>query len=208
MFESYDSYVPPFYKGKALVPTQGTFKVVAMPNILLEGEKINPSNLAYTWIKDGSVVSSASGWGKNYFIFQNSYLDKGNVIEVRVSDIMGGINASKRMNLKTANPKILFYRNDPTFGIMTEKSLNNGFSVNKDGDTIIAEPYFFSPKDLGSSNLTFDWFLSGEKIKTLDIKNRLSIKPEGESGNGVIKVMINNIGTLFQSVEKQINVSF
>jgi len=208
LYEAYDSYVPPFYKGKALVPKQGTFKVVAIPNLINQTGKVNPLNLSYSWIKDGSIVSKSSGWGKNYFIFQNSYLDRENTIEVKVSDIAGGTNASKKINLSTVNPKIMFYKYDPLSSTERGPTLRNGLFINEEGSTIIAEPYFFSPKDLSSSDLIFDWYIGGEKIRTPDIKNILSIKPQGDYGSSAIKLIINNKKTLLQRMEKQINVSF
>ncbi|MFA5095532.1 MAG: hypothetical protein WC447_02655 [Candidatus Paceibacterota bacterium] len=209
LWEAPDSYTPPFYRGKALVPSQGTFKVVAIPNLVNQYGKVNINNLSYIWTKDGSAQSNSSGWGKNYFIFQNSYLDKGNVVEVKVSDITGSTNASGKITLSTANPKILFYRNDPLLGVQWETALSDGFKINSDGEIFIVEPYFFSPKNINSSDLVFDWSLNGEKIQTPDPKNILSIKPEaGQSGSALIKVAINNVNTLFQSMTKQISVSF
>lgn len=209
LWEAYDAYVPPFYKGKALAPSQGKFKVVAIPNLINQGGKVNINNLSYAWKKDGNVQSNSSGWGKGSFIFQNSYLDRDNTVEVKVSDISGGTNASGRITLNTTNPKILFYENDPIFGIRWETALSNGFTISSDGKTLNVEPYFFSPKNINASELTFDWFLNGEKISTPSPKNILSIKPEaGQSGSATIKIDINNVNTLFQSLSKQINVQF
>jgi len=209
LWEAYDSYTPPFYKGKALVTSQGTLKIVAVPSIMNQNGKVNTNNLSYIWKKDSKTQSDSSGWGKNYFIFQNSYLDKGNIIEVRASDISGGASASGKITLNTTNPKILFYKNDPSLGVKWETALSNGFTINSNGETITVEPYFFSPKNINSADLVFDWSLNGEKIQTPDPKNILSIKPEaGQSGSATIKVVVNNIKTLFQSLEKQINVQF
>lgn len=209
LWEAYDAYVPPFYKGKALAPSQGQFKVVAIPNIQNQSGKVNINNLSYTWKKDDKVQSSSSGWGKSSFIFQNSYLDRDNTVEVKVSDISGGTNASGRIILNTTSPKIFFYENDPQLGVKWETALSDGFSINTNGEIINVEPYFFSPKNINSSELTFDWSLNGEKISTPDPKNILSVKPqEGQSGSATIKVEINNINTLFQSLSKQLQVSF
>jgi len=209
LWEAYDAYVPPFYKGKVLAPSQGIFKVVAMSNLVNQYGKVNMNNLSYAWEKDGSVQTKSSGWGKNYLIFQNSYLDKENTAEVRVSDLSGTTNASGKITLKTFTPKIIFYENDPALGIKWENALENGFSLNTEGKILNVEPYFFSPKDITSSNLSFEWFLNGTKIETPEPKNVLSIKPEaGKSGSANIKVAINNVKTLFQSLEKKLSVNF
>jgi len=209
LWEAYDAYVPPFYKGKALAPSQGQFKVVAMSNLVNQSGKVNMNNLSYVWKKDDKVQSNSSGWGKSSFIFQNSYLDRDNTVEVKVSDISGNTNASGRITLNTTNPKILFYKNDPQLGIKWETALSNGFTINSDGEILVVEPYFFSPKNINAPELTFDWFLNGAKISTPNPKNILSIKPEaGQSGSATIKIGINNVNTLFQSLSKQLQVSF
>ena len=209
LWEAYDAYTPPFYKGKALAPSQGSFKVVAIPSFINKNGKVNLNNLSYIWNKDGNTQSNSSGWGKSSFIFKNSYLDKGNTVEVEISDISGNTNTSGRIDLNTVNPKILFYENDPTLGVKWENTLSDGYTVDSKGKTLVVEPYFFSPKDLGSSILTFDWFLNGDKISTPDPKNILSIKPEaGQTGSATIKVDINNTATLFQEAIKQLNVNF
>ena len=209
LWEASDSYTPPFYRGKALVPSQGTFKIVAIPNLLDQSGKVSANNLSYLWNKDGSIQTDSSGWGKSYFVFQNSYLDKGNTIDVKVSNISGSVNAENQITLQTGNPKIIFYENDPILGTKWEKALTDGYQIDTNGETLVAEPYFFSPEDISSPNLTFDWSLNGESITTPDPKNILSIKPEaGQSGNATIELNVNNVGTLFQSMTKQISVKF
>ena len=209
LWEATDAYTPPFYRGKTLVPSQGTFKVVAIPNLVNQSGKVGVSNLSYAWKKDGKAQVDSSGWGKNYLLLQNSYLDRENVAEVKVSDISGGTTASGKITLTTVNPKIVFYKYDSSLGVKWETALNNGFIINPNGETIVIEPYFFSPKNINSSDLTFDWFLSEEKIETPNPKNMLSIKPEaGQSGSALIKIVINNVNTLFQSMTKQISVEF
>ncbi len=209
LWEAYDTYAPPFYKGRILAPSQGQYKVVAMPNIINQNGKVDVTNLSYDWKKDDDNQIDSSGWGKNYFIFQNSYLDKNNVVEVAVSDISGGTNASGKINLQPIDPKILFYENDPTLGTKWETSLSDGFSIDSNGKTIVAEPYFFSPKNINSGDLDFGWSLNGNKIDAPNPKNILSVKPEaGQSGDATISLDINNINTLFQEMAKQITVSF
>lgn len=209
LWEAPDSYTPPFYRGKALVPSQGTFKVVAIPNLMTSSGKSNASNLSYTWTKDDNGQPNASGWGKSYFTFKNSYLDVNNIVEVAVSDITGSANTSGKITLQTTKPKIIFYRKDLSLGTQWEKSLNNGISITKKGEVLVVEPYFFAPKNISSSDLIFNWFFNGKKTQTPDPKNILSIKPEGnQSGRAKIKVSINNAQTLFQKLEKEIEINF
>ncbi|MFZ2523593.1 MAG: hypothetical protein WAW92_04380, partial [Minisyncoccia bacterium] len=61
-----DSYVPPFYKGKAMFSHENQITFVAIPHILNSaGQEVNPKNLIYKWTKDSIVMDSQSGYGKN-----------------------------------------------------------------------------------------------------------------------------------------------
>ena len=62
-------YVPPFIK-ENLAPSQGQFKVVAIPNLINQSGKVNMNNLSYVWKKDGKAQSDSSGLGKSSFIFK------------------------------------------------------------------------------------------------------------------------------------------
>ncbi len=209
MWEAFDSYAPPFYRGKTMVSTEGSFKVVAMPNLINSFGKVNPASLSYSWVKDETPQPDLSGWGKNYFVFKNSSLDNENTISVAVSDAFGGANTQGEITLQTGTPEIIFYENNPLLGVNYDNAVRDGFLINKTGSTLVAAPYFFSPNDLSSKDLSFTWSLNGEGIATPVPKNILSIKPaEGQGGSAVIKIAINNAQTLFQSLEKELNVSF
>ncbi|MEI6581091.1 MAG: hypothetical protein WCO07_02885 [bacterium] len=203
LYEAYDSYVPAFYKGKKLGAPESNFKVVAIPNTR------NLAGFIYNWKLDDTAKQNSSGYGKDFFTFKQSFLDKNNVVDVIVSDLFGKNIGSGTTIIKTNNPKIIFYEKDPALGTKWEKALGNEFRIGQGGIAIVAEPYFFSSKDINSTNLTFNWSINGEQTQTPAQKNLLAIKPEdGKSGNSNIKVVINNIKTLFQSVEGNLNVNF
>ena len=209
LYEAVDSYTPPFYKGKALVSREGSFKVVAIPNIITNGEKLNPNNLSYTWKKDGKGQPNSSGWGKNSFTFKNTYLDLTNKIEVTITDIYGNTNTKGLATLSTVTPEINFYEKDVNLGMRLQKTINSSFNVAKNGSIIIASPYFFEGKNLNSPDFKISWFINGTPANIPPIKNELLVKgEEGASGNALIKFIINNPKKLFQSTEKQINVAF
>lgn len=203
LWQGYDVYTPPFYRGKSIAPIEGTVKVVAIPG------NQSMAGFNYKWKQDNKNIPDSSGYEKNYFIYSNSYLDNKSKIEVVVSDLLGNGIGSNKIEVGLNNPKIVFYEKDTNLGIKWEKALTDGFIIEKDGDTIIAEPYFFSKSDLGSSNYSFKWFLNGEESLIPGQKNFLSLKPLNDtSGNTAVKIIIKNTKSLFQSLEKTINVNF
>jgi hypothetical protein len=206
LWEAVDSYTPPFYKGKALVSSQGKVKVVAIPSF---GEQSKGKNLSYTWSKDSKSQPQFSGWGKNYITFQNSYLDTINEVSVKISDLLGKTSGSGSLSLTVTKPKILFYKYDTLLGVEWTKTLENGFFVSSAGESIVAEPYFFSEDNINSSNLSFEWFINGQKTDTQEIKNILSVRLENDShGSAVIKTTVENTDTLFQEAENQVRINF
>ncbi len=209
LWEGDDSYAPPFYKGRTLVTGEGTFKVVAIPNITTSYGHLNPNNVSYTWVKDANNQPSVSGWGKNYFIFKNSYLDKDNVIEVTASDISGNTSAGGRITLQTVAPEILFYENNPKLGTNYATAITNGFTINNIGESFAVEPYFFSSKNIDNGDLAFDWSINDIPTQTPSPINILSIKPNsGESGIAKIAVAITNTKSLFQTLTKELRINF
>jgi len=208
LWEAVDSYAPPFYKGKTLVAKEGEFKVVAMPSIYSQNQKINPNTLSYTWTKDGNGQQLASGFGKSSFVYKNSFIENANKIEVEVSNINKNITVESNIILAPFNPKVLFYKKD-VFGLRTEKALDNSFFITKEGENVGVAPYFFSPKNINSADLKIDWYLNNAPVKGSISKTELSVKPEiDKSGTAVMKVIISNLKTLFQESEKNINVNF
>ncbi|MDQ3075752.1 MAG: hypothetical protein M3Q34_01340 [bacterium] len=209
LWEATDSYVPPFYKGKALLSREGSLKVVAIPNIVSGKNTLNPTNLSYIWEKDGKGQPNSSGWGMNFFIFKNSYIDKSNEVIVKVSDIFGNNETGNNITITPGNPKIQFYKKDILQGIDLAHILLDGHLVDKKGETVVAVPYFFSPKNINSPDLLLTWLINDKPARISNIKNELGIKgEEGKSGQAKVKVNIKNPNTLFQSLEKEINVVF
>lgn len=202
VWEAYNAYVPPFYKGKALVASEGFIKTVALPN----GNQI--LGYSYKWKQDNANKTNSSGYGKNFYVFRNTYLDRGNTVEVSVADLFGNSVGQGKLSLQTGNPILLFYKKDPNLGTLWEKTLSNNYTIDKQGETIVAEPYFFSSQDSNFRDLSFEWSLNGETVDTPNPKNILSVKPDTNSGNASITLVVNNIKTMFQKANNEINVNF
>ena len=202
LWEAVDSYTPPFYKGKALIPAESAVKVVALLNS-------NISNGAvYNWKLDDKAKTDSSGYGKNYYYFQKTYLDRVNNIEVNAVNILGNSIGSGKILIGNWNPKIVFYKKDSNLGTRWEQALEDNFLIKPDGETIVFEPYFITPKNINSSSLKTNWTLGSSPIATPDIKNELNIKPESTGGSSKIQIDIENINKMFLKISKKINVSF
>ncbi|MBI2631113.1 hypothetical protein HYW73_02780 [Candidatus Nomurabacteria bacterium] len=209
LWQANDSYVPPFYKGKAMPTADSEVKVVAMPEIRSGTVTVSPKNMVYVWKKDYTNDQTASGYGKNFYTYVNDYLEDSNSVSVVASTTDQKYSSQASMNIGTYEPKILFYKNDATMGTLWEQALSNGHRV-IDAEILEAAPYFISPKDLRIPSLTWSWSINDTYVAAEGIrKNLLPLRVQnGVSGASRIKLEINNKYKLFADATGMLTVEF
>lgn len=206
------SYTHPFYKGKALNAFDGAVQITALPQLVRErGERMAPNELIYTWKKNGMVVESAGGYGKNSFTLVGpiSFSRGESSIEVTVTAPDGSINARDTITIRPFNPKVLLYENDPLLGVRYEHALPEAFSLTKDELVLVASPYFFSLKNRGSTSLEYQWIMNGALVQnqTSDASS-VRLRQEGASGTSLIELTVKKINALFQEARASLRVTF
>ena len=209
LWQATDSYVPPFYKGKALPTAESEIKIVAMPEITVGGAMINPKNMTYAWKKDYNNMQTDSGYGKNFFTYINDYLENANMVSVVASTTDGKYESESSVNVGVNTPLISFYKKDLSLGTMWEQSLSDGHLIQGE-EMIIAEPYFISPKEWRRPDLLFYWSINDRSVNVPSYrKNIMPLKAEvGTSGTSKLKLEIENTDKIFQTAKKEININF
>jgi hypothetical protein len=209
LWQANDSYVPPFYKGKAM-PSEGSdIKVVAVPEIREGGVMVSPENMTYDWQKDYNNDASGGGYGKNYYIYTNDYLESSNTISVTASTVDQLFSSSANVTIAPTSPIISFYLKNPVLGVTWDNALVNG-SLIKDEDVVFAAPYFISPKNIMNPELTWEWLINdNQATSSLFFKNTLPLKvAPGTSGTSLLRLNIGSNDKIFESATKSISVSF
>jgi len=196
------SYTPYFYKGSPLFITQGTMKVLAIPTIFIDGQKISDNNLTFIWMRNGVVDGNASGRGRNIFIFSGNGISDDTDIDVTVQDDSKKVTAEKVASIFPANPKILMYEDSPLYGILLNRALTGTVDIgSKEEIDIVAFPYYFDVNTPDSSDLSMSWSINGKNYDTSGKKNTIVLKQVSSSGSGSVNVSINiaNNTRIFQS---------
>ncbi len=204
-----DTYVPPFYKGKALASPESWVKIVVIPHFTTEnGNKLKPSNLIYEWRKkNGEKVKEASGYGKNTFLIEAPIPFGNSNIEVFVSSLGNSLSSTKKIVINPTTPEIIFYEDNPIKGIIYENSIKNESDLSKQEITIKATPYFFANDDIKAGNITYEWLLGGNSV----VKNDTAItlrREEGGRGRSLVGFTAQNIAKTFQSASKTFVLNF
>ncbi len=187
-----ESYTPPFYRGKALFSPQDTITFIAVPHIpSSNGSEISPKNLIYTWSKNGSVMESDSGYGKNTYTFTQSVIARAMDISVKVTSSNTNDVGFKLITIAPTEPAVMLYKKSPLYGIEFQKTLVGDIDLNDSKEIdVLAVPFFF-----GTTNpaqwLTYKWNINGAKIDNdTSQTSRVFRQPEGVSGISNIAVSL------------------
>jgi len=209
LWQADDSFVPPFYKGKALPAPDSSIKIVAIPEIKTGNTYINPKNMTYSWRKDFTNDPDASGYGKNFFSYVSDYLDASNYIEVNATTVDNKYSSVSNVIVGTYKPKLLFYKNDEDMGTRFENTISDGHRI-IDKEILFAAPYFISPKDIRNPRLSFTWSINGNQVFSENFpKNLLPLQVQsGVSGSSKLKLEVENIDKLTQTASGEINLEF
>jgi len=206
LWEATNTYTLPFYKGKALPGSEGDIKIVAMPNTGSIG--INSSDLIYTWKRNFVSAPSLSGFGKQSINTKLDFLNPSQTIDVNVKNVAGTYTAEGTLNISPINPKILFYETNPSFGLLTNKTLRSGTSTTDSSFELFAAPFFFSTKNLESKELTYDWTVGGKSVPKGSIKNRLTLQFADKAvGATQVNTEIQNGRKLFQKAQTSVSIN-
>ncbi len=209
LWQANDSHVPPFYRGKALPTADSEVKVVAMPEIRTSNGLTDPNNMTYAWKKDYTNNVDGSGYGKNFFLYVNDYLEDSNTISVTASTTDQQYSNRASIDIGTAEPKILFYKNDSALGTLWDMALGDTHKI-EGPEVLRAVPYFISPEEIRTPSLIWNWSINDSPVILPSLqKNLMPLKAE-ESRHGTSKLRLNieNQDKIFQTVDKEINIEF
>lgn len=207
VWEGANSYVPPFYRGRALPSSEGVIRVLAIPQINNGGGTLDTSKYVFRWKKNDSVLSNNSGYNKNVLLFSQDYLNPNETIEVRGQDNLSGSTAIGTSTISVFKPQILMYQRDPINGIDWNHELGNSYDVTSAEKTILAIPYFFSPQNPLSNQLKYTWTINGDEIQTPLSANMLTLKSGATKGVSNLKLRIENSVKLFLDAEKSLTIN-
>src|SRR3989344_2647967 len=205
------SFVPPFYKGKAMFSHQNEITFIAIPHITgSNGGEIGAKNLIYRWKKNGTVIEDASGFGKNSYTFTGSLISRPVEVSVEVSSLNDNGIGFGSVYIKPSEPSIILYKKGPTYGIKFEEALQNTVGLDNSKEvTVVGMPFFFGTKNQSSSELLYKWSINGVPIgNDTSATTQVFRQKEGTSGSSKISLSIENVNKILQFSTNDFNLSF
>ena len=208
LLEGY-SYTPPFYKGLSLYTNQNTVLLVAMPNITnSSGNLLNAGNLIYTWSQDNTVLGDQSGYGKNSLSLTDSVLSQPTTISVVATDLNKTFIAQNSIYLAPSSPFVLFYENNPLYGLRFENALLNNFSMTDKEINIVGIPFYFAIAEKLNNSLKYTWTINGSTTSAPNYNSIILRQGGTTTGTASLGLQINNPVRVFQSDTKSININY
>ena len=204
------TYVPPFYKGKALPASESVIIISAFPELVADsGTRINAGDLFYSWRQDGTALGALSGVGKRSAVLKAKTvpIDE-TTITLSVSSLDESIEARKQISVLTHEPAVLFYENHPLRGVNFGAALTGSVILESEELTVRAEPFFFSLKDLANEELEFGWSLNGSALADSSVRELVLRKDGGRAGIAKIDLRLRDFASALQEARSALFVSF
>lgn len=201
-----DTFTPPFYKGKAINSSNAVINITALPNFVTNsGQKIDADKLIYRWTVNSKVMGNQSGYGKKTFSLEGPQTNQSKDIKVEVESIDGNLRAQKIISLRSQNPQIIFYKEDPLLGTLYNKAIKNEYNLIVEELRITAVPFFISPQD----NTLYKWIMNNQVIENDLYKEKLVLRqPTDQTGQSNITLKIQNMDRILQFAEKSFLINF
>ena len=206
IWESTESYVPPFYEGKALPSEDSEIKITALPSFSNNGGLIRPTDLSYSWYLNDQFIDNGSGYGRNVLKTRLDYLSNENIFKVVARGSDGSV-AENRITILPNDISPVFYLKDPIFGIDFNHAIEKRFETTKEF-TLAVVPYFISSKNGQSSGITYNWSMGGLPI-TPETDTTLTLRPKDNSyGSKILSLSIENTMRYLQKIDTALEIVF
>jgi len=193
-----DSYVPPFFRGRAL-PSAGTsLRFEAIPRFLRGGFSTPVRDIIFTWRRNGYVIGAVSGRGKARAVIESPPLFGTDTISVEAKTSDGSLQGAASARIPALQPRIALYQNHPVFGIAYHQALLAEDRIPEIEATFAAVPYFAEAASPDTASLRYEWRVNDIKIENdPERPSQLTINASGSTGRALIELALTHVTNLF-----------
>jgi hypothetical protein len=135
----------PFYAGASLVPSEGSVRLVAIPDLRTSaGKAIDPATLEYTWKLGDQQLDSNSGIGQSVLTATAPQRYRDAIVSVVVQSQDGSLVAEADTTISPVDQASQVYIDDPLLGPLYDTALSDTYTMPNTEDTFLGIPYYFS----------------------------------------------------------------
>lgn len=160
-----DSYVPPFYEGRALPGSGSSIRVLAVPHFVdANGVSIPSSTIQFTWKLNGAVDKAQSGVGEASAVFPAAILYDSDQIDVVARTTDGSLSGEAGVNVRTQGPQLVLYEDSPLFGVMYRNAISQTSTASESETSFAAVPYFAAALSANDPSLAYQWTVNSASV--------------------------------------------
>lgn len=199
VWESPDTYTPPFYKGKALPAPGGTVRVTAIPSASA------PRSLSYSWKYNGDAVQGQSGANRQTLTLTTNTLTNDQRVDVTARS--GTFQAQESLTIPLRDPSIVLYQKQNGFIDYTQGTLRT-LTLTTPGTTLRFEPFSFTVGRNVAESLVRRITLGGSEVTGQSVWNELPLSRPDTNGTDTVGIVVQSARQSFQSLERRFDISF
>lgn len=153
-----DTYIPKWYKGKALPILNSTVHIAAIPSIIIDGDAIPADRLIYTWNVNGE--RKLRGAGLQILTLQEPEQSWNTpTVVLTVEDFAHQVRKEARIGVVVSEPKVVIYQSLPLGGVEFRRGTSAFSSVAPSVIDLQVEPFFFNTTS--RYDLSYQWSIGG-----------------------------------------------
>lgn len=204
-----DSYVPPFYRGRAQAGSGSSIRVMAIPHFVnTDGTTVPSSEINFTWKLNGAIDETQSGLGESSAIFPAATLYDSDVIDVTAQAQGASLAGESSVTIRTLPPDLVLYEDNPLFGVTYYDALPQSSTASESDTSFAAVPYFANAASANDPSLAYAWTVNGSPVAAAP-QDPSEITIDAESaGVASIGLSISNPSDPFFSVSGSWQVAF
>lgn len=204
-------YAPPLYQGKQNFAYENSVKIIAMPHLAnSSGVEIDPTTLVYNWKQDSTVLQDQSGYGKQAITISGSVIPRPTTIYVDVSTRDSSETASGVITLQAGSPSVVFYKDDPLYGVLYNIALGSQAIFSNQEITLLAAPFSFNMPSLTRNNLQYTWNINGADQNNLSSNRSATLRVQDTSSDASypVQLQLQNTAQILQGASNAVTVMF
>ncbi len=205
-----NTFTPPFYSGRARASAGSTVTLQALPRLVPPGAGAIPAEqLNFTWRRNGDVLGSLSGRGRQTLTIPAPLLFGADTISVEVVSTDKTIGAETSISINTQDPELVLYFEDPRYGVLYGRALGSLSVVNEREAVFVAVPYFAPVRSSADASLRYAWRVNRtEVLNDGPDPHKITIDAANSSGLALIELAITHATNFFIEATERWNVTF
>lgn len=198
-----DTYVPSFYRGRALPSRDSSLRAIA---VVHDGTNVPDSAYTYKWSLGNTVISGGPVTGRNVLMLDLPHFDNQPLL-VEVFDSTGTRIGRNEVQLIGTEPELHFYEHSPLRGL-SEREVVSPAPLLEQETTFYGEPYFLNAR-IDKNDADFVWKTNGEEqAPNQATPNAITLRSLGGSGEATVELSIVTKGTFPQFIQNAFRLIF